>query len=422
MIYLMQIFIVFSIYFISIYLLSNIGVRLFLTMFTISVAYYGIGGAWYWQEFRDGEFLGVNWNDQIERMSYIFFYVYIYVVLCLFLFSFYKNKVTVIKKQNEVILFDENLIIKVLGIIGILASVYVLIVGADVASGEYTSDPLLLIAYQFSDILIAIILFKYATGENKFFWAVFCLLYILFAGYVGLRYKIALLAGPVLIYEFIRPGENRKMVRYCMGFFAILGVFSFSLMTIARQKFSGVDLSIIAAANFDDYIYGLFAETNLIFGLASAITNFGSKFNFVGLQPIYDVFIQYIPRFFYPDKNLYQHLVSVMYGLGASKEALDSGTAIPFFGEYFVMWGWTGVIVGVFFYVYCLMLMLKTVFQNSMNNSHILMGEVFVSVFLGYYYFSRGSLAQISKGYIFIFLIYILLLKSNSKIEDKLVK
>ena len=44
----------------------------------------------------------------------------------------------------------------------------------------------------------------------------------------------------------------------------ILGVVFFSVMTISRVKFSGLDWDLIQNADFQDLIYGLFAETNLI--------------------------------------------------------------------------------------------------------------------------------------------------------------
>jgi hypothetical protein len=90
---------------------------------------------------------------------------------------------------------------------------------------------------------------------------------------------------------------------------------------------------------------------------------------------------------------------------------VNSGTAMPFFGEYYAAFGWIGMILLVIFYSYSIVKLLNYISKYSNNNRQYIMGCSFVAVYFAYYYYSRGSVAQISKGFVFAFLPFLILLR-----------
>lgn len=384
--------------------------KLFITIYTVSSIYYSIFGVWYWTTFQDGAFLKVDWNDELTEFPWLF----LLVAILVYALSGFLDKYIVFKKINHSCeepkkAADFSLLMITLGF---FACAYVYIVGgALVEAGDYTlsGDSFVLILYQFSDIPIAVFLYKFSVGRLSREWKLGILIYLVYAIYVGFRYKLILLLFPLLILWFFTSETSmfKKSVYLFLGF--VLIVCLFSVLTISRTKIGGVDFDALDGAGIDDYLYGLFAETNILFGLASSKFMFGREVDYVGMQPFYDVFVQFIPRFIYPDKDLYQHLWTVTWGLGASAEAYYSGTAMPYFGEYYACGGYAAVIAGIVFYAGLTFALFRCLANAAQDNRGVVVGGALIAIYMGYYYFSRGSISQISKGIVFIIFPYLYL-------------
>lgn len=386
--------------------------RIFLIVFTISTIYYGVLGPWYWLHYQQGFFLGTNWYYALDRVSWVFALTH-FIVISVSMLLLGKENQADLKTRSAVSTRNPRATSALLGI-GFLSAGYVLMAGGNVAaSGTTAGGPFFLIAYQFSDLAIAAILFIATQPNSKASKVIFLVaVYLALAVIAGFRYKIALLLGPLLVLSFMK--KRRRSIAWRAGII-VAGVavaFVFAVMTVARNKFVGIDFDVLSTITYDDLVYGLFAETNLVFGLASALDHFGSDYDFVGFSPIRDIFVQFIPRFLYADKDLYGHLVDVAYGISNSTESQQSGTTIPFFGEYFVMFGWWGYAVGTSLYAMLAVFLIKRVRALALTSSQFYAGIGLVAVFIGYYYFSRGAVAQIFKGFIFVCLPYLYLLMS----------
>ena len=190
-----------------------------------------------------------------------------------------------------------------------------------------------------------------------------------------------------------------------------LGLFSF--MTIFRTKFEGLSLEGLDDFHFDDLMYGFFAEANIVFGWVSAKSLFGTRIEFVGIDPFLEIVTQLVPRFLNEGKSLYQHLNAVNLALAGSQESLQSGTAMPFFGEYYASFGWIGVVVGTIGYSLFSRYLLYRILSIARSYREYMIGGCLFVVFMAYYYYSRGSIAQISKGFLFIILPYLYLMKRS---------
>lgn len=388
--------------------------RIFLVVFTVSTIYYGILGPWYWWSFREAAFLGVDWSDMFTRVVGSFLLVHLIVVATL---SWGGRSVAPqvadlrLQSRSKTTWLEDIILL-----LGAMACVYVVVVGANVSAGmELTDDPYLLIFLQLSNLPIAVLLYWVGRDGLNFRWLVLCALYVGFAVIVGLRYKIILLLAPLILFLYFYPKKHQLLVRGGMIFSGVVMLALFAIMTITRDKFSGLNLDNLATADFEMYMFGLFAETSVIFSLASALSIFGNNVEFVGLTPVFEAFTQFIPRFMYPEKHLYGHLEDMMWGLGHSMEALNAKTMPPFFAEYYAMFGWGGVIVGTVLYTLGTVYSLRYIKKIGVSARQILVASSLLIVFVGYYYFSRGSIAQIFRGIIFIGVPYFIFMYRDYK-------
>ncbi len=382
-------------------------------MLFISTFYYGICGPWYWLEYRDGLFLGVSWGNELDRMRdwYVGIFVLVSVGIALVNRVTYPAKLR-IESDQELIQINSGMTYKALLLLGLVASAYVLIRGGSLADGaSLTDDPLLLILYQFSDILIAIVLFLISVEGLTKRNITYLFLFVMYGAFVGLRYKVLLVAAPVLIYMFVVVGRNRLPVKVAMVLVGICFIGILSLLTIARTKFSGIDVDALSNVEVDDLLHGLFAETNIVFGLAASLNTFGTYREFVGFSPLIDSIVQFVPRFLYPDKSLYSNLDGMLYGLGDSLEAYQSATMMPFFAEYYSMGGMLAVAIGLLSYIVISSVLIVQLRRVAPNFRSLVIGGTLISIFIAYYYYSRGSIPQIFKGIIFICIPYLYLLK-----------
>jgi hypothetical protein len=383
----------------------------FLIIFSVSSFYYGVGGVWYWKSVKSGIFVGADWFDLLDDAALLIAFTQVLVFSCI---SVVLVGISGFSVKNNIRQIEDNSIYYA-SIFSFAACVFVYLLGSGIKDdgGSVSDSPILLIVYQFTEFPIALILFLITSNRHKRLGEFMLILYVIFCVLVGFRYRIILILLPLFFGWFIF-GSGSLAKRFAVAILFIVSVLvGFSVMTISREKFSGINLEAMQSSSADDVVYGFFADTNILFGLLSAISNFGVTVNFAGLSPVYDIFVQYIPRFIFPEKNLYGHLWDVNYGISMSLESLNSATAMPFFGEYYSMFGWGGYFFGTILYS---IMVSACLFYNgavSKNAVQKLIGASLVAVFFGYYYYSRGSIAQISKGIVFVVIPYFFMVKRS---------
>ncbi|MCA6218228.1 hypothetical protein KGA65_16970 [Ideonella sp. B7] len=390
------------------------GKRMFLFVLYASTVYYGILGPWYWLTYQDGAFLGVDWNAPLGYIGYYFCAIFIGTTLIVAL-TFRTTFNSPISADAYPISERENLRIRILATIGAFSSIYVVLGAGTGDRNTGATDGVMLISLQFSDLLVAVFLFLYARERLNRIWIAILVLFTIYSVIVGLRYRLLLLFGPMLLSS-LWQGIRRSPLRALLSIIGVLLLVTlFSLLTISREKFSGVNFDALSSVDPDLFLYGLFAETNIIFGLGVSLEIFGSKEKFAGLTPLLDSLTQFIPRALYPEKHLYTHLESIQYWLGGDLISMQSGTAPPFFAEYFAMGGYTGIAIGVIIFSLLVSFLLNVGINISSTKRQALVTQSFISIYFGYYYFSRGSVAQIFKGITFIIIPYLILLATESR-------
>lgn len=385
--------------------------RPFYFIFTLSTAYYGILGPCYWAFVRDYDFVGVDWYDGFWRAPFI---LVGYGLLTLLFIVFLGRKISPVRRFREFVDLDIAPL-KFLNIVGVVGAIYLAVVGIGAGKGLDLQDPFLLIAYQFADLLIAIYLLYYAAyGWSRRSIVGFCVLTVL-AILVGYRYRLVFLWGPLIFVYFSRASKLGRFYSVVASAFVI---FVFSLLTIARKKFEGIDLDVVFDADLEDFLYGLFAESNNVFGLLAILNTSLDAHSFVYLTPVFDAFADFVPRFFYPEKSIGEYVGKyVALGL-VSNEGFDSGTAYPYVGEYLMMGGYFFAVLGTFLYASLYLWLRNSICKFSTSENFRLYGIWLISIFFGYYYYSRGFLPQVSKTFLFIVFPYVyLLMKVGSRLR-----
>lgn len=391
--------------------------RIFLIVLCVTNLYYTVGGYWYWKYIKNSEFVGVFWGGDLDRAA-----IYLSLASTLVFFT----TITFSKKRTTALIYSHPShrshglkYFHIFSFFGVLGAGYVF--ASLISYGNLNlGDPFILIAYQFSDFLIPCILFRISYYGMNRKSVIILMLFSYYAVSVGLRYKLLLTLMPIFIFYvfYFDVGLRSRLHKTFAIFGAIVVLFLFSLMTTGRPKFNSLDLSNTELSSFDDFLYGFFAETNLLFGLITAIRSFVDNQDpaYIYLSPIGDFFLELLPKFLFPFRQTNAHYSFIADGL-ITDEGANSGTTYPFVGEYLVMFGFIGLVVGCVFYSLLFLYINRRLIRLSRDNVRMKQfGVALLATFFGYYFYSRGYLPQTLKGLLFVIFPYLLMV-GNFKVN-----
>ncbi len=381
----------------------------------LSTSYYCIGGLWYWTSIVGGIFTGVHWENSyllrsasILACSTAMLGMMIWGASKLGKASGLGIEFPDLKSDKPKIGYLYYFIVTV----GLISSFFILSKGTFSESRDPTlRGPLFLIAYQFADVLVAAILYRVAIRGYDFQSIGLIAFFVIYGVLVGFRYKLALVGLPLLLSVAFSPASNMKKILIA-GTVGGCALALFSAMTIFRVKFGAPDLTRHVANPAQAIMYSIFAETNVLFGMTTIIEANVKVDHLFPFQPIVDTFKEYLPKALFPGRETGNYLKPMRIGF-LSNEGMKSGTAYPWIGEFCIMFGWAGMVVGPVllsgFYLW-----LKRYMNELKSNKRALsMGMYVLATIIGYYHFSRGYFPQISKSYIFVVLPYIILALST---------
>ena len=391
--------------------------RPFFYVLLFSTAYYGLGGYSYWVIFQHSVFAGRDWDESLlDEASILISLTAVALAAVVFILG----------RMSR--MADVGVAVPVLGPrtraqvptvfwlmlgVGVAASLFVLSKGSvSTDAGDVRMrSPIFLIAYQFSDIIIAAALYRLAVRGFDRLTIVTILYFAVYATMVGFRYKIALIGVPMIMYLAFSSGPaGRKYI--VTGAAALGAVALFSAMTLFRQKFGSLDVHRTLREPFQEIIYGFFAETNIIFGLSTIIRANVDQGIIHPVQPIADALMELLPRFLFPSRSTGEYLRPMQLAF-LSDQGIASGTAYPWIGEFLIMFGWLGTVAAP--------VLLGTVYiwvkgrlkSLSSTPRQWIVGIFLLATLLGYYHFSRGYLPQILKSYLFVLVPFLILCASE---------
>lgn len=96
-----------------------------------------------------------------------------------------------------------------------------------------------------------------------------------------------------------------------------------------------------------------------------------------------------------------------------TEQGRRSGTAYYWVGEFCIMFGWLGYLLGpcLLFIVY--KALISAAARLTRTPAEYAMAAFLLAAIIGYYQFGRGYFPQIFKSYLFVFIPYLLLCYSN---------
>ena len=398
---------------IGLLVISNGASRPLVGLLAASSLYYCCLGALYWSGHQGGYFIGVYWGrgEITFALNILAWSILLSQVMIQLMLGPCSAAVAGLRRQDnqsnrarsQALLFSVVLTLALLGTAYTAQS-------AIRNSAIDRADPILLIAYQFSDLLIPVTLLLLGREQFRSLGALFLTIFIAYSILLGSRYKIVLVITPLLFsYLMGDLTRERRSTRLAKSLFVGACVILFlGIFTILRDKFSGVDMSRISDATTERLLYGLMAESNIVFGLLSIINDFVYQDRYLGMLPVWVAIEDWLPRALFPNKGGDSYMTAVLAGL-LSNEALGSATAYPYIGEYLLMGGYAGLAVGIVLYSLCSATCVALLSVNSCDGASRSIGLGLIAVFFGYYYLSRGYLPQAMKGFSFILLPYLFL-------------
>ena len=168
---------------------------------------------------------------------------------------------------------------------------------------------------------------------------------------IGFRYKLIFLLLPIFLFYFIvsnvRP--NLYFLYFTIGILVIS--LSNSIIELTRLYGRGLNLQNLKNLNLLDIFVNIFtlAESSVFLITSGIMSIIPSKVSYVYFYPLLNVIKHPIPSAFIKNKNSADYLENALLVLFQNNKSQIVGAAIHNYGEYFLMFGWMGIIIGGYF-------------------------------------------------------------------------
>ena len=165
----------------------------------------------------------------------------------------------------------------------------------------------------------------------------------------GFRIRIALLMLAVCLATFAKQTLVAKAGIPLLRIIQIgaLGILLLTTMTIARKYGEGIDRVAISSATSDDFVAGFFKDSSIFFTGGKVISLYAENTDreHTYLEIIKATVIRAIPSQIYGIKPVPATIATIQDAMGGTTTVINSGFAAPFYIEYFIMFGWPGLII-----------------------------------------------------------------------------
>jgi oligosaccharide repeat unit polymerase len=247
------------------------------------------------------------------------------------------------------------------------------------------------------------LLFMYSlrTGRR---YLLFIILFLVTVGIftsLGFRYRLVLLIGAMSIIYYLNAKRRPNVILALVGF--LIFVTLMGVINESRTYGHGLDTNRLGSSNQTYFESGL--NESRIFQTSGAVIDLTpGKIAHVGFTPIINTLLFPIPKGLYQEKNSAEYLFNALdtiYGGAVSK-----GSAFMAYGEYYLAFGWLGIVAGGFLIGWFSKRLWIWYLSDEQDPLRITVYSVTV-VYL-YVIISRGYLPQVTMLFFFsVFPIYI---------------
>jgi oligosaccharide repeat unit polymerase len=222
------------------------------------------------------------------------------------------------------------------------------------------------------------------------------LIVFLFYLKTGFRYRILWLVVGLLAAHSLY--HKRQPPVSVLALFGAVVVFAMGLIGLTRNYFSGLDLERLGDTTLRELFVTGFSESGIFIFVSNVIDVVPRELPHTYLDPFWIAITAPIPRAYWSAKPTSLTLETLAATFG-SKDAIEAGLAVPYYGEWYIAFGWTGVVVSSLL----LGFVSRWVWNWYMSRQGDKLALVIYSVSLGFMYlvFSRGLLAQVLMNFLF---------------------
>lgn len=174
-------------------------------------------------------------------------------------------------------------------------------------------------------------------------WAYFAFVSIAYTS-LGFRYRLVILWAATFILAYLRRGRRPLASTLLVGGGAFL-LFA-GWLGIARAVFKSSARHATAAPTFVEVARNSLSDTEVFETFGAVLDAVPGRVEFAGADPYVYVFVQPIPRALWPGKPLPTFLEKIGHAIG-TRAAGSAGAAVPHFGEYYLAFGWPGLVLGM---------------------------------------------------------------------------
>jgi len=205
---------------------------------------------------------------------------------------------------------------------------------------------------------------------------------------------------------------RKKVNLMLLAVLALIGIVAMGFIGVTRNYGAGLNTEQADDMSTEDLFLEGFGEASVFMTTGLLIHDLDSDQQ-IGLDPIIQSITMPIPREIWPGKPSGDYLDKIVGLYDRINPIAGLGVAITNFGEYYLMYGYTGVVIGSFL----LGLLLKSIWNWFLKNRSNPFAIIAYSLFFGYLYvvISRGYLPQVFMLFMFtVFPAYYIFRKTRS--------
>lgn len=237
--------------------------------------------------------------------------------------------------------------------------------------------------------------------KSKVLWFVFIFLFAM-AVFTrqGFRWRHVILGMSLLGTFYLMRGK--KVNVFLFTGLAVVGIAFMGFVESTRTYGGGLRYDEGKAMSNEEYFDKGFGESAVFMTTALLVAKTTVGDEFIGFDPIIQAIVMPIPRVLWPEKPSGDY-IRILVDLYSEEHALAGlGVAVLNYGEYYLMFGFMGVVIGCI----VLGLLLKLVWRWFLLNRDNPLAIITYAVFFSYIYviLSRGYLPQVF--YLFMFTVY----------------
>ena len=174
-------------------------------------------------------------------------------------------------------------------------------------------------------------------------WAYFAFVTMAYTS-LGFRYRLIILWVATFMLAYLRRGTRPRASTLLAGAGAIVAFAAW--LGIARAVFKSETRKATAAPTLLQIARNTLTDTEVFETFGAVLDAVPSRVEFAGADPYVYVFVQPIPRAIWPEKPMPTFLDKIARAIN-TRASGNAGAAVPHFGEYYLAFGWPGLLLGM---------------------------------------------------------------------------